>query len=123
MSCYFHSPNFWRDTLDGRLKTIRAINVCLEEIGIHVTISETECLNEKLILMMLPVGKQQVYWLTATSHPSVNDLRIIKYRMDLLMDEDGIKIEGKAIIARNAKYVVVIEPTNIEFDKYQLKIE
>ena len=106
-----------------RAKSIQSINTCLLELGVNISIAASESHNEHLVFISLPVGKQNVYWLTAVSKPTLQQLFEFKHRLDIIMlGEEGLLIESDRIIARNAKYVVVIEPKNIIFDRYLKKI-
>jgi hypothetical protein len=123
--CAFLPPLYNLDELwKSKIRSIHSVNAALENIGVQLAISESEWRNDELVFMMLPVDKQTVYWLSATSYPGIDELFKTKYRMDILMgDQEELMVEGRKIISRNAQYVVVIEPEGIVFDKYQLKIE
>lgn len=107
----------------SRLKSIRSINTCLLEIGIDIEINESEWNNDSLVFQMLPVGKQQVYWL-GTESCDILEMANYKYRLDILMkDKEGLIMEVNRVIARNAKYVIIINPIGINFKKYIRKID
>ena len=110
------------------LRLIRDINNVFADIGADIKLDEVSMRNNNASILCSPVGGQTVYWIgsgiKSVFASTLLEMRLEKYRFDHIFENgEGVLFQDKRVIARSKKYLLLIEPEGLDFDRFIKRID